>query len=31
MDILASMILTYSWLKLPDMLLFTVFVVTLYI
>jgi len=31
MDILASMMFTYSWLKFADMLLFTIFVVTLYI
>jgi len=31
MDILASMMVTYSWLKFTDMVLFTKFVVTLYI
>jgi uncharacterized membrane protein YkgB len=29
-QILASMMLTHSWLQFTDMLLFTVFVVTLY-
>jgi len=31
MDILAIMMMTYSWLKFTVMLLFTIFVVTLYI